>query len=889
MLPRGQQSESAKLQRPILFGLLVAAILSSSVGCSRQSYRLWADRDAYQLINSRQCDPQWNIPDRVVEAEPGSRLADSNDPDCGLLPPDDPAAACYMRNIHNSRNPVSYWDQRGEQPFIEDGGWESTLPYDESGVLKLDKQLAVDLALLHNREFQTRVEQMHVLALRLSGNRFEYAVNWFGGSDGAFVARADGPNAVRGLSETNNLGFSKNFASGGQLAANLVNSFTWQLGGNGNSNFAAGGLLFSVVQPLLRGAFRHVRTESLTQAERDLLYDVRDFARFRRRFYFDIVSQYLDLLNQTQSVRNEEDNLLNLELNLFEHNKLLELGLRSSVQVDQVFQQFQAGRLSLIDSQQSLQSALDQFKFSLGLPARIEIKFDEGLLKPFQLNSDALIQLQTSVDDLKASLLQYVPPDQPSDAFVAETYTKIKTLAAKLKKLKPTVDKEFDRWVEAAKETDGLLDDADRVDNQQQLVLQKSVEALLKDLDEDISDADDIYQQPLAEMDIIADEEDSEAVKSWKRLETLIVKRSGLKERIATLILLQTQIRLFSIELNPLNLDEDSAVQIALQRRLDLMNSKAAVTDAFRGVEIAADQLQSDLSVSASAELGTDNDNAFRFDSDANEYNLGVNFDGPLNRFNERNGYRIAQIAYQQQRRQYMATEDAIVNSVRLNLRQLRTNRYSFQIARQRLITATRQVEQAQIMLRTSTSGDSSLTQDLLQALQSLRDTKNQLISNWISYETSRIAVFVDLESLQLDQRGVWINEEDDFGVMSPSMSESDGESENESPPQRLPYEESASEESADEELTDQESGDRRAIDPEPAEEDNDELPDTDIDEAFERFDKGVRPVEPIEPEPIEPEPIGRIGPIGEQTQTSADTAVGTVADRSGGGLLDLR
>ena len=30
------------------------------------------------------------------------------------------------------------------------------------------------------------------------------------------------------------------------------------------------------------GAFRYVRLEGLTQAERDLLYQVRDFARFRR-------------------------------------------------------------------------------------------------------------------------------------------------------------------------------------------------------------------------------------------------------------------------------------------------------------------------------------------------------------------------------------------------------------------------------------------------------------------------------------------------------------------------------------------------------------------------------------------------------------------------------
>ena len=846
-------------RRAVVFTLLFCAVVSSLLsGCSRRNYRLWADRDAYELINSRQCDRQWDIPDRSVEPAPQSRMADANDPDCNPLPPDDPAAACYMRNLHNGRNPVRYWDQRGHQGSIDDRSWESTLPYDESGVLKLDKQLAVDLALVHNRDFQTQVEALYVQALNLSENRFEFDVNWFGGSDGAFVANGDGANAVRGLSESNNLGFTKDFASGGQLMTNLVNNFTWQLGGNGNSNFAASSLLFSLTQPLLRGAFRHVRTEGLTQAERNLLYNVRDFARFRRLFYFDIVSQYLDLLNQTQAVRNEEENLSNLELNYEEHKVLLKRDLASPVRVDQVFQNFQTGRLTLINTKQALQSALDNFKFNLGLPARVEIKFDESLLEPFRLNTTPLVELQSDVDDLKQSLLQYVPPDEPPEAFVSETYEKIKTVSAVLKKLKTGVDEEFENWVQLTKQAAGTQNEADRVDNQQQILLQKQLKLVLEDLDESISDADEIYEEALSEFEMETDEEESDSVNDWKKLETLIVNRGGLKERVTTLLLLQTQIRLFSIELKPLNLEQEAAVEIALQRRLDLKNSRGAVTDAYRGVEIAADQLESDLDVTASAELGTDNDNAFRFDSDANQYNLEVAFDGPLNRFSERNDYRIAQISYQQQRRQYMADEDAIVNSVRLNLRQLRANRSFFQITRQTLISNARRVEEAQFSLRTSTSGDSSLTQDLLQALEDLRDTKNALITNWINYETSRIALFVDLESLQLNEQGVWINEDDNFGVVPPPVSMR--ESDNEPNPQRLPFEED--EESADEESIDIEG-------PGP------DVEGPDVEGPIERIDRDLDRLDPS-------------GPSGSQTRTPA-AAVDVVADRRVGGLLDLR
>ena len=823
---------------------------------------MMADRDAYCLINSRQSNPDWVIPERTVEANPQSRLADSNCPDCGPLPPDDPAAAGYMRHPYNSRKPVRYWDQRGSQAAIENGGWESTLPYDETGAVKLNKQMAVDLALIHSRDFQIQVEQVYELALQLSSNRFDFEVNWFGGSSGDFVAIGDGANAVRNLSQNNDLGFTRNFASGGQFLTTLANSFTWQLGGNGNSNFSTGSLLFSLTQPLLRNAFRHIRTEQLTQGERNLLYGVRGFARFRRTFYFSIVSQYLDLLNQTQAVRNDEENLFNLEANLEEHKVLLERDLVSTVAVDQVFQSLQEGRLLLINSQQGLQTSLDNFKFSLGLPARIEITFDEELLKPFQLNSEALVELEAKVGRLKETLLKFVPPDQPPKAFVSETYTSIKQLAAELKQLKPQVDAEFEEWVETSKQSAGAADEAGRVDLEQQFALQERLAGLLKDLEEDIAAADEIYEQPLAEMKLAADETDSSELENWERLEILIAKRSGLQDRVGSLVLLQTQIRLFLIKLEPLELEQETAVQIAIQRRLDLMNSKGAVTDAFRNVEIFADQLESDLEVSASAALGTDNDNAFRFDSNANQYNLGVNFDGPLNRFNERNAYRSAQIAYQQQRRLYMQTEDAIVNSVRLNLRQLRTNRFSFQIARQQLITATRLLEQTQFNLRAANSGDSSSTQDLLQALAGLRDAKNDLISTWISYETSRIAVFVDLESLELDEQGVWINEQDDFGVVPQSGPAADGESENESP-QRPSFERDTDEESVDREPA--------------AESDDDELPDTDIDKSFERFEKNLEPATPSQAIPKETSQRRGFGDIDRR------------ADRGAGGLLDLR
>ena len=57
-------------------------------------------------------------------------------------------------------------------------------------------------------------------------------------------------------------------------------------------------------RPLLRNAGFKAEMESLTQAERDLLYAVRDFARFRQEFTVRICSEYYGVLQSRDAVRN---------------------------------------------------------------------------------------------------------------------------------------------------------------------------------------------------------------------------------------------------------------------------------------------------------------------------------------------------------------------------------------------------------------------------------------------------------------------------------------------------------------------------------------------------------------------------------------------------------
>ena len=66
-----------------------------------------------------------------------------------------------------------------------------------------------------------------------------------------------------------------------------------------------------------------------------------------------------------------------------------------------------------------------------------------------------------------------------------------------------------------------------------------------------------------------------------------------------------------------------------------------------------------------------------------------------------------------------------MVQAVRLDVRELEANRLNFEIARQSLITAARQVELARLeLLAPGTEGDSSTTQDVLGALDTLLEAR---------------------------------------------------------------------------------------------------------------------------------------------------------------------
>jgi outer membrane protein TolC len=776
--------------KPILLMLSIATLFS--LGCSRSKYRKAADQQSLQLISSRNTDHRWALPLRPVEPASESRLSLPANLDCAPKPPDDPASLPLMYCPDGHAN-HKYWDKIANSDRIESTAWLDSLPRKPDGSIELNQQTAIDLALLHSRDYQRAYESVYLTALQLTENQFEFETQWNGGLGTEFLATGKDLGNNRILSTSDRLGFNRSLAGGGQLATNVLNSFFWDFGAN--TVGSSGAIVSTFTQPLLRGAFRHVRLESLTQAERNLLYEARNFARFRRALYFDVSGDYLRLLTQKQSIRNAKANIESLRSNLVEHEEMKILKMVSQIQVDQIYQEYQNGRLTLLAAEQNLVSSLDQFKFQIGLPPWVPFEVDESPLKPFELISPELEELDREGQTLYRSLLRYTPtisiePEVAPKEFLYETFDKYKELHDRVAPLLPPIANEHARWqayLDQAKSQQ--LSENDKLDFQQQQELANKIAKDLKDLEHGLANREkfdnqvkeklEAYDNPLPTVDTTtnvgsAEKPVSPKEAAWRSLYALV--NGTLREEISNLYIYQTQIRLFLIDLPPINVEQEVAVTFAHQNRLDQMNRQAQVMDAYRKIEVAADALQSTLTLQGQVALGTDpgKNNAFRLDSGANSYRAGVQFDGPLNRLRERNDYRGTQIAYQQATRNYVAGKDIIANEIRAALRQLELRRLNFQIARQQLVSASRQVDQALINLRIAQVSSTNLTRDLLQSLQGLLSAKNNLISNWIDYKVLRIGIFASLELLYMDENGMWINEDFDLQSLKDFVGQSD-------------------------------------------------------------------------------------------------------------------
>ncbi len=156
-------------------------------------------------------------------------------------------------------------------------------------LLTLDQ--AAELAMFNSREYQDQREDLYLTALPVTQERFSFTAQLFAAQEASrtYSGRLAPGGPTDNWTVNNGTGFSKILPTGALLLLNFSNDTVFNFL-NPKNLISVTSLDFSAVQPLLQGGGQAVALESLTLAERNLLYQIRTYARFRKQLYVEVAS-----------------------------------------------------------------------------------------------------------------------------------------------------------------------------------------------------------------------------------------------------------------------------------------------------------------------------------------------------------------------------------------------------------------------------------------------------------------------------------------------------------------------------------------------------------------------------------------------------------------------
>ena len=258
--------------------------------------------------------------------------------------------------------------------------------------LELTLDNCLELAVERNKDYLSRQEIVYFVALDLTYERYRWIPQpYVNGGMGITSDLSMTVGAYAGLWQRLPLG-----------GAATVEGVYW----SDLVDVGSGTIRVGLIQPILRYAGHKVAWESLKQAERDLIYELRDLELFREDFTIDIARRYYDLLRQHQFVENAQQNYDSFRFLREKSEELFSAGLCTSIDVFRAKQEELRAEDNWIAEQDWYDFDLDSFKIQLGLPtdACIDPVEEDLTYEPIEMKmTKALVTAIESRLDLKTA------------------------------------------------------------------------------------------------------------------------------------------------------------------------------------------------------------------------------------------------------------------------------------------------------------------------------------------------------------------------------------------------------------------------------------------------------------------------------------------------------
>ncbi len=316
--------------------------------------------------------------------------------------------------------PVPNWPEENYPRDVSSP--DANIPIASKQPLRISLVDALQIGARNSAEYQSRKEDVFKAALDLDLQRNEFRTIFSGALGADASTNTTGDSTISTVGTNGSVGVTKRFINGATVSSNIAVDLARVLTQGGSQTLGVD-TDASVSIPLL-GVSRLTPAENLTQSERSVIYEMWDFERYKRTFAVSVARGYFSVLRQIDSVKNAENNYRSAVQAARYSRRLADAGRMTEIEVDQAVQRELSGRDGWISAQEQLNSSLDSFKNTIGLPTDANITVDEKDMDQLRDRANKLVaQLkdQGRVQVVKTAADSAPAADDPV-ALVAASY-----------------------------------------------------------------------------------------------------------------------------------------------------------------------------------------------------------------------------------------------------------------------------------------------------------------------------------------------------------------------------------------------------------------------------------------------------------------------------------